>query len=56
MTEYEDFELGKFILILILGENKTKIFNTWLFLSNIKAVMPKKKKKEGKTGFEAKYE
>lgn len=56
MTEYEDFELGKFILILILGKNKTKIFNTCLFLSNIKAVMPKKKKKECKTGFEAKYE
>ena len=41
MTGYEDFELRKFILILILGKNKTKIFNTCLLLSNI----PKKKKK-----------
>ena len=40
MTGYEDFELRKFILILILGKNKTKIFNTCLLLSNI----PKKKK------------
>ena len=39
MTGYEDLELRKFILILILGKNKTKIFNTCLLLSNI----PKKK-------------
>ena len=39
MTGYEDLELRKFILILILGKNKTKILNTCLLLSNI----PKKK-------------